>query len=90
MESIESIKKSKAPSSEEDIKKELKETLKLSPIFELMTPAEKEQFINEEYEKYHKYCKDKKEEKKEIPLNHITRGIQKLLAVSHPLSRGGF
>lgn len=64
MESIELIKKSKMPPSEEEIKKELEETLKLSPIFELMTPAEKERFINEEYEKYRKYYKDKKEEEK--------------------------
>ncbi len=65
MENIEPIKKSKMPISEEEIKKNIKEALKLSPIFELMAPDEQEQFINEECEKYRKYYKGKEERKKE-------------------------
>lgn len=57
MESIEPVKKSEIPLSEEQIKKDIKETLKLSPIFELMTPVEQEQLINEEYERRRKYYK---------------------------------
>lgn len=60
MENFESIKESKTLSSEEEIKESIRENLKLSPLFEKMTPAEQEQFINETYEKYYK---DKKEEK---------------------------
>lgn len=57
MESIEPVKKSEILLSEEEIKKDIKETLKLSPIFELMTPVEQEQLINEEYERRRKYYK---------------------------------
>ncbi|MFH1956176.1 MAG: hypothetical protein ABIJ28_00805 [Patescibacteria group bacterium] len=54
MENLEQIKNSGTPLSEEKIKKDIKEVLELSPLFEKMTPGEQERLINETYEKYYK------------------------------------
>ncbi|MBU3926070.1 hypothetical protein KJ763_02790 [Patescibacteria group bacterium] len=54
MENLEQIKNSGTPLSEEKIKKDIKEVLELSPLFEKMMPGEQERLINETYEKYYK------------------------------------
>ncbi len=60
MEKLEPIEKSKISPSEEETREDIRKSLKSSPLFEKMTPAEQEQLINETYEKYYK---DKEEEK---------------------------
>ncbi len=63
MENLEPTEKSKISPSEEEIREDIRESLKLSPFFGKMTSAEQEQFINETYERYQKDKKKQKEEK---------------------------